>query len=720
MCSDTVLSQIDDTGVQDVYSVHTLDAFLHRVYNVWHHTVLQRYNRIDWMQLPASLTIKTQSFKHVGEKCGCMYLWTLCVNGVLISGRNWESLRYVIYEIHRFFCTNAERKIIIYVYDLAFFFQFARRWFRWTDVFTFKPLSPCTCEVWGILFKCSKFLSGLEPEEIAEKAGYQIETLPEDKRMHTPDTVLTDPERREAVGLAYSQCLYIAHVIDQQKGVERIPMTKIGYIRRGCRDNVLLHKQVKDERKRKREMFAYRSVMQALQLDPDEYRLLKAAFRGGEMRANIDYIGKKLDDIVSDDISSSYAACIICDYFPMSRGRIEYITTEEELQELAGKYCVVCDLLFEGLAPVFGYEYYLPKSRCSDVEKAVTVNGRIAAASRLRTQMTEIDYNLMRKTYTWKSCTILRCYTYERGRLPSEFCRYIAELYQRKTQIKGIPGREREYNRVKEYLCSLYGMMVMSLDRDQYEYDVEQGCWKEPKKADVSEAVKEDNQKFARFTFYAWGVYVAAHARRRLWNAILNIREDFVYVHTDCIKFRHLQAHAAYFLEYNNRMQQQLRAASFYHDIPLSMLMPKNIKGEVKPLGFWELDEKYYTFKTTGAGRYFCCNADGGRWELCVSGLNPHKAGAYMKKVFKKNPMTAFKNGLHIPAEHTGRVIQYYIDSGYTAYVKDYQGRVGKIEERSCVHICPTDWTMGEGPEFFDFLQLLGEIDYEGGERLEL
>ena len=198
MCSDTVLSQIDETGVQDVYSVHTLDAFLHRVYNVWKHTVIQRYNRIEWMQLPASLTIKTQSFQHVGEKCGCMYLWTLCVNGVLISGRNWESLRYVIYELHRFFCTNAERKIIIYVYDLAFFFQFARRWFKWSDVFTFKPLSPCTCEVWGIVFKCSKFLSGLDPEEIAEKAGYQIETLPEDKRMHTPDTVLTDPERREA------------------------------------------------------------------------------------------------------------------------------------------------------------------------------------------------------------------------------------------------------------------------------------------------------------------------------------------------------------------------------------------------------------------------------------------------------------------------------------------------------------------------------------------
>lgn len=718
-CADTVILQEDCTSAADVYSVRTLEAFLHRVVNVWHHDGTHRFNKKEWLQLPCTLDIKTSSFLHHGIKCGCMYYWSICCNGALIAGRSWEALRKVLHEMHRFFDTGAERKMVIYVHDLAFFFQFFRKWVKWSEVFAFKAFTPASAEIenYGIIFKCSKFLSGMNWAEIGNNTKLKVIDLKDDKQLRTPNTVLTEFEVRAENTKVYALCVYIAQCIDAQKGVEKMPVTKIGYIRRGCRDTALMHKHVQNDRKRMREMWAYRSIMKALTLDTDEYMLLKAAFRGGDMRANVDYIGEKLYDITSKDISSSYAACIICDYFPMSRGRMEDITTEEELQPLAEKYCVVCDLLFKDIRPKFGWEYYLPKSRCSDVVNCVTQQGRIVAAEQLRTQMTEIDYNLMRKLYTWKECIVLRCYTYERGRLPSEFCRYIAELYQKKTQLKGIKGREREYIRVKEDLCSLYGMMVMAIDHDIFEYDSESGRWEDPKKPDIAEAIDAENKRFARFTFYAWGVYVAAHARRRLWNAIINLKDDYVYCHTDSVKLRHMQNHGGYFLEYNRIMREQLRKASFYHDIPMQMLCPKNIEGKEKPLGFWETDAQYFEFKTSGAGRYFVLNAETKKYELCVSGLAPDLAGEYIGKVFKKNPMTSFRKGLRIPAEYSGRVVHYYIDSGYTAYVKDYKGRVGRIKEKSCIHLCPVPYRMTEGAEFFDFLQLLGEPDFEGGEK---
>ncbi len=98
----------------------------------------------------------------------------------------------------------------------------------------------------------------------------------------------------------------------------------------------------------------------------------------------------------SIDFTASYPSDMVSEKFPMKRFVPQTVENMDEFEVLCGKLAVVFDARFEGVTPILEQENYLSVSKCSNVEGAVTNNGRIVAAKQFDTSLTEVDYEIMR------------------------------------------------------------------------------------------------------------------------------------------------------------------------------------------------------------------------------------------------------------------------------------------------------------------------------------
>lgn len=710
------------------YSVRTIDSFLWGIENdrpEVHERKVKGVGTVEFLQLSAAFDIETTSIEIDGKKIAFMYVWQLCINGYVIMGRTWEQFRYTLVRLKSRFNLGEKRKMFLYVHNLAYEFQFMRKWFQWNDVFALKSLTPLSAELtdYGIICRCSYLLTGcslamlagkLNDPEIVKKMGDLQYDL-----VHTSESLLSDAEKGYCIMDVVIVVLYIAMCIMDEKGVENIPRTKTGYVRRRCRDGVLYHKELTDKKQREKAMFEYRRLMQMLTLKPSEYLLCKRAFAGGFTHANCVHVGQTLEDVTSFDFSSSYPAVMVMDYFPMSRGRLEQFQSEDDFRRKCKLYCLIADITFHNLRPRLDFEFYISKSKCTDFamkkvkdprtgkerEKpdAVFDNGRVVSAKRLTTTVTEIDFDIIDKVYEWDSIEIGLCYSYTRGRLPTDFIKIVVDLYNAKNVLKGIEGREKEYMLKKEDLNSTYGMFVTDIVRDEYTYGEDE--WNEVIKPDVETKIEEYNKAFSRFTWYVHGLYVTAHARRRLWSGILEAgRDDYIYSDTDSVKMLNADRHRDYIERYNKSVVDDLHKACAYHNIPFSMVSPVTQKGETKILGQWDFDGHYTRFKTLGAKRYMI-ETDAGKLKMTVSGVNPKRGAAYMQSHYGKKAFKAFDMDLVIPAGETGKLTHSYIDEEIEGDLIDHAGRLGHYHELSYIHLSPCEYSLTISDDFIDFLK---------------
>ena len=699
------------------------------------------------MQAACSFDIETTSTEIRGEKVAFMYVWQFGINGVCIMGRTWEEFRYLIYRISSFFGLGESRKLYCYCHQLAYEFQFMRHWFSWADgsVFALRPVTPLEAELngLGVVFRCSLLLTGYKLETLAAE---KLTAFPDVQKqtglldydlIHTPETPLTDDEKTYCIFDIIVVMCYIAQCADDEGGIEKIPRTKTGYVRRRCRDEAFFHKNEPDEQRRRNLMFRYRELMKDLTLTLDEYLLCRRAFAGGFTHGNCFHIGERLEGVGSFDFSSSYPAICVMDYFPMSKGRQETDVTEHRFRELCRSYCVIADVTFYNLRPKIDYEFYISRSKCRNFEKktvekivrgrktiktidcGVWDNGRVVEAPRLTTSITEIDFDIICAVYEFDSIEVGTCYTYLRGRLPTDLVKIIVDLYNAKTTLKGVKERLKEYTSKKEDLNSVYGMMVTDILRMIYGYTDD---WTDPEEPDGLEKIEEYNKAFSRFTFYPWGIYVTAHGRRRVWSGILEAgREDYVYTDTDSIKMQHHERHMEYIDNYNKSVRLALERACAYHNLDISQVMPLTIKGKQKPLGYWDFEGVYSEFKTLGAKRYLTrvsswdpddkeLNYTNGL-ELTCAGVNPIKGARYLVDNFRGREFRVFDLGFTFPGSGTGKLTHTYINEEKEGYLTDYRGRRGYYHEKSFVHLSKASYKVTFAEDFLEFLKGVNQFE---------
>ena len=694
---------------RDVFRYDQVDAVLAEVRK---HFRFKHDKQIRYFNVPCAFDIETSSWKDdLGTKCACMYVWQLCIYGLVIVGRTWDEYVKCTDALASALALDPEHKrLLIYVHNLGFEFQFMCKHFTFTDVFASKPREPMKAVTsQGIEYRCSYILSGYSLDTVGQHlTTYPVRKLIGNLRydlIRTPETHLTQQELDYCTNDVRVVSAFIAEEIDRNGGsIARIPLTKTGYVRRYCRE--MCFYEPGQPRAKSKKRLNYKAIVGNITLTPDEYKQLKRAFQGGFTHANPFSSNKLILGVWSFDFTSSYPAVMLAEQFPMSPAECYTIRSEADFRENLDTYCCLFDITLTGVEPKLFQDNPISRSRCIGVKNDITANGRIVYADELTTTVTETDFMILEKFYRWKSIRVYNFRRYQKGYLPKDFVKAILKLYEDKTKLKGVQGMETEYLHAKELLNACFGMAVTDIIRDKQIYDNVEGWGVD--RVNVSAEIERYNKDPNRFLCYQWGVWVTAYARRNLFAGIVDAGTDYVYADTDSIKIQNAEKHMPFLNKYNDVITNQIRAALQDQGIDPELASPETITGKKKPIGVWDDDGYYKAFKTLGAKRYLGWHG-GDDYLLTVAGLGKRSALTWMLKRFGKiGIFREFRDNLTVPAASTGKLIHAYCDSPCYGYVTDVYGHTAYIEELSYIYLEQCDYHMGLD-QFLMFLK--GWID---------
>ena len=658
----------------------------------------------------SAFDIEASSFYENNEKRCCMYAWVFGLNGRCIRGRTWQEFIDVTNKLSKVYNLSPEKRLVIYVHNLAYEFQWFKNYFEWETVFAMdnrKPIYAVTKN--GIEFRCSYLLSGYSLEKLGENlTKYKVEKKVGDldyNLIRHSKTPLSEKEWGYIMNDALVVMAHIQEEIERLGDITKLPITKTGYVRNLCKEKCLKG----DNR------FDYVKLMRGLQLSVDEYKQLKRAYTGGFTHANINYVDKIISNVHSYDFSSSYPAVMLSEKYPMSKPFKVQIKNEEEFRDYLNAYCCMFDCKFYNIVSKVEYENYISISRCAEAEHYILNNGRIVEASMIQICLTEQDFFTIAELYEWDYIEISNFNCFYKDYLPKDFIIAILELYKSKTELKGIAEKQVEYMVSKNMINSCYGMCVTDPCRDENLY--EENMWIS-KRPDIEKCIERYNKNNNRILFYAWGVWVTAYARRNLFTGITEFKNDYIYSDTDSIKVLNIDKHKEYIENYNKEIQLKVKKCLSYYDIPIEMGFPKTKKGIVKPLGVWDYEGKYDRFKTLGAKRYM--TEQNGELSITIAGVGKNAGIQYLKYTYGDNTniFNNFTENLHFPSHYdyngtdcngSGKLCHTYIDTYMEGEVIDYMGNKYIYNEQSGVHMENTDYTLSLDFNFKKLIQGIKE-----------
>lgn len=657
--------------------------------------------KIKYANVPCAIDIETSSFYENGEKRGVMYAFVIGINGKCYIGRTYEELWMSLDRIVDFYQLSDKRRMIFYVHNLSFEFQWFRKWRNWTKVFATDERVPLyALDDKGIELRCSYQLSGYSLANVGKNlTKYKVEKMVGDldyKLIRHNETPLSDKEMGYILNDGLVVMAYIQEEIENHyNNISLLELTKTGKVRKYVRKMCLY-----GDKKTRYKYYRYHNIMKSLPITSiNEYEQLKRAFQGGFTHADSLQVGKVINNVHSFDFTSSYPAVMVMEKYPMEKGELIQIKSKEEFEHNMKLYCCIFDATFENIESTFVYDHPISVSKCYLLEKYVSDNGRLVSAEKISITLTEIDFDIIRHFYSWKHLRIKNFRRYRRQYLPRDFVLAILNLYQKKTTLKGVEDSVVEYNNSKEMLNSCYGMCVTDILRDEIEYNNDN--W-EPVAINQEEEIQKYNDKKNRFLCYQWGVWVTAYARRNLFSAIYELKSDYIYSDTDSVKFINLERHKDYFNRYNKMVDNKLKNAMEEQDIDIELTRPKTITGKTKVIGYWDYEECFEKFKTLGAKRYMIKDDKG--YSLTVSGINKKIAIPYLLEKYGDRIMDEFKDGLIIPPQFTGKNIHTYIDDETSGIITDYRGYNLPYYEKSSIHLEESGYELSLSKEFIDYL----------------
>lgn len=687
------------------------------------YSTIQTNKKITYINIESAFDIETTNTVYNESKIAFMYCWQFGIKDAdhIYLGRTWEEFIDVCRQLQEYFDLSEDRILVCYVHNLGFEFQFMRKWFEWLNVFAVDERKPikALCE-YGIEFRDSYILSGYSLAKTADNlTSHTIKKLTGDldyTLLRHGKTPLTTEEMAYCNNDIEILLYYINEQMAMYGDISKVPLTNTGRVRQFVRQKCY-HTSTTHKKDNKGHYMRYRRIMNDLQISANEYKMLKRAFAGGFTHANANYSGQVLENVASIDFTSSYPAVMLAEKFPMSSGFETTLTPEKNFEWYLDRYCLLFDCVFTGLESTTFFEHYISESKCVKITGAILDNGRVYSADEVHITLTDVDFKIIRKCYKWKECRVGNIIRYAKGYLPKPVINAIIELYEKKTTLKGVDGKEVEYLLSKGMLNSVYGMCVTDIVRDNAVYV--NGEWGK-EQADVEDDIAKYNESKSRFLYYPWGVWVTAYARANLWTGILNIADDYVYSDTDSIKFLNYEKHIPFIEFYDKLITEKLKRMCKNLKIDFDRLAPMTIKGEKKPLGVWDFEGIYSRFKTLGAKRYLV--EKNGKLYLTVAGLSKQDGITFMLQQANGDNTTVFEqftDELYIDGEHTGKMTHTYIDDEQEAIVTDYLGNTQHVKSLSCVYLEDCEFTMSISKEYSKFLEMLRNGYLFGGTKYE-
>ena len=401
------------------------------------YTTIKTNKKVEYINLEVAFDIEsTSTYINPDEKFSFMYLWTIGFkdSNYVYHGRTWQEFIELIQSLSVFFNLSPSRRLVIYVHNLGYEFQFMRKYLEWEEVFSVearKPIKAVTTS--GIEFRCSYILSGFSLDRLSKNlVSHKIEKLTGNldySLIRHSETVLTMEEIDYAINDVVIVLYYINEQMDYYKDISKIPMTNTGRVRRFVRDRCY-YSDKSHKKTSKGKYFRYRRLMEDLTLDSKTYKMLTRAFMGGFTHANANYTGKVLENVTSIDFNSSYPAVMLSEQFPMSKAIPTELTEEKDFHYYRKRFCLLFDVQFTGLIAKIPQENYISASKCWRLEGALINNGRVQKADVLATTITEVDFEIIEQCYEWEKMELANLHRYYKGYLPYAIIQSIIKLYE--------------------------------------------------------------------------------------------------------------------------------------------------------------------------------------------------------------------------------------------------------------------------------------------------
>lgn len=602
-----------------------------------------------------------------------MYVWQWYFEGVgVVIGRTWRELRLFIMQIE---AVLDKAMLVVLVHNLSYEFQFLRAVHEWKtdEVFAVKSRRVLKATMNNKLeFRCTMLHSNMSLATWTAKMGVEHGKLSgEDFNydiMRYPDTPLSETEiayiTNDVVGMVEA---YRAEMERDSDNLYKIPLTSTGYVRADS----------------KRAMRNSGKVVKTILPDYDIYKILRKAFRGGNTHANRYYSGLILKNVKSADRSSSYPDVICNCKFPMTRFRkIPSPDIWKVEKMMKDRRALVFTILLHDVElsdPYNGFPY-ISVAKCAACVRSGNDNGRVLNADFIEMTVTDIDWRIIKKQYDFSDVQVTEAYWSHYGYLPRALIVNTIDYYTKKTSLKGVDGQQLLYDKSKNLLNGIYGMMAQDPVKQDVIYHEGTGEFTEDNAP--PESLLAEFSKHA-FLAYQWGVWITAWARLRLQEGIDLCGHECVYVDTDSCKYLGEVDWTAY---NRKRIRDSAQSGAYATDL----------HGKRHYMGVFEYEDPYAKFKTLGAKKYVFEHADG-KLQVTIAGVNKKKGGAELSR---RGGIEAFREGFTF-IEAGGTESVYNDSTPYAERVLNGH----KIEMSPNICIRPSTYTVSLTDEYRNLLE---------------
>lgn len=635
-----------------------------------------------YLDIITAFDIETTNLKDIRQNV--MYIWQFQFGtDYTIIGRTWEEYFSFLQRMRKHL---KDKYLVIYDHNLSYEFQYFKGLYHFEkdEVFCTDNRKVLKCTMFDCFeYRCSYFLTNMSLQQFTRQMNVEDMKLSGDEfdygKIRYPWTPLTEREMLYCVndvrGLVEALTKKLNGTGDT---VATVPLTQTGYVRRKCRQAMkgYNHDQLQD-----------------ILPDPDVYRMLREAYRGGNTHANRYYVGQIVENAHSMDIVSSYPAVMLQCLYPMSKFYQEPCSDLDRVKDLIYKHhqAVLMRIAFYDidLKNIMIGCPYLSRDKCRNIINGVYDNGRILRADYLETTITDIDLRIILDCYKWTGSDITDVYTAYYKPLPEMLLDVIREFYTVKTELKGIPEDSEQYLYYvlnKEMLNSTYGMTAQDPVKDTIDFiaDDPDGNPFQQRDEPLEKLLADSNRK--AFLSYAWGVWVTCWARYRLQYAIDKAGLNFLYCDTDSVKY----TGDLDLSEFNEERKQEALDHGAY---------AVDRKGEVHYMGVYEPDGDYKEFSSLGAKKYCYTDMDG-KLHITIAGVNKRKGAAELGDIHNFKEGFIFKDAGGTESTFNDNIDIIIDVDGHDLHITD-----NLVIENST-------YTLGITQEFRDLLDGLVRIRY--------
>lgn len=127
-----------------IFNSENLDIFINSIKN------LSAKN--GYIQSASGFDIEVSSFYENDKKKACCYSWAFGIEDFYIRGRNLNEFVYLLNKLSDVLQLNRKKKLVIYVHNLSYEFQFICKWFNYKKVLRLIIARSCMRKRRGVLY----------------------------------------------------------------------------------------------------------------------------------------------------------------------------------------------------------------------------------------------------------------------------------------------------------------------------------------------------------------------------------------------------------------------------------------------------------------------------------------------------------------------------------------------------------------------------------------